>query len=438
VRVLIADVELCGLDIAARAADAGHEVRLAQVTDHPIGEGFDGVKVVRDWRESMRWVGRDGLVVLTGNAKWLNEMDRWRDMGWQIFGPTAASAALEIDREKGMKAMEACGIELPHYEVFSSLKDAEAFARKADQAYVFKPLGSEDDKSLTFVSDSPADMVGWLQRQQKRGRKAAKCMLQEKIDMLAEFGVSGWFGPNGFLQNKWNECWEHKKLCNGEIGPNTGEMASVLQYVETSKLADEVLVPMAPILQALGHRGDFAVGVGIDKKGNFWPFEFTSRLGWPAFFIQCASHKGDPVQWMLDLLNGEDSLKVDYRPAIGVVLAQPPWPQFNGKPECVEGIPITGMDGVWKQIHPAMMMIGKGPVMNDGKVVEAPTPQTAGEMVACVTGLGSTVTLARKSCYSAIDKVGFSDMIYRTDAGEKLEKVLPAMRRAGYALDTVY
>lgn len=437
-RLLIADIELTGLDLAQRAVADGHEVRLAQPTRHPIGKGFEGVKVVDDWRGSMGWVGKDGLVVMTGNAKWTAELDRFRDLGFAIFGPTQQSAKLEIDREAGMKAMEAAGIELPHYECFSSLAEAEAFARKADQPYVFKPLGSEDDKSLTYVSESPADMVGWLQRQQKRGMKASKCMLQEKIDMLAELGVSGWVGPEGFLPDKWQECWEHKKLHNGEIGPNTGEMGTVCQYVEKSKLADEILKPMEPILRTLGHRGDFAVGCGIDTKGKAWPFEFTCRLGWPAFYIQTASHKGDAIRWMRDLLDGRDSLKVDLRPAIGVVLAQPPWPQFNGKPECVEGIPITGMDEVWDQTHPAMMMIGKGPNMEGEKVKDGPQYQTAGELVAVMTGLGSTVTKARDKCYSAIDEVRFSDMSFRTDIGEKLEKPLSKLHGFGYASETEF
>ena len=178
--------------------------------------------------------------------------------------------------------------------------------------------------------------------------------------------------------------------------------------------------------------------MGIDSKGKAWPFEFTARLGWPAFYIQTAAHKGDPAQWMLDLCKGEDTLKVDYRPSIGVVLAQPPWPQFNGKPECTEGNPITGMEEVWEQVHPAMMMIGKGANMDGGKVVDGPQYQTAGELVAVVTGLGSTVSKAAKSCYSAISEVCFSDMIYRTDIGEKIEGPLPALRKAGYCMGLDY
>jgi hypothetical protein len=94
-------------------------------------------------------------VVPTGNAKFLRDLDRWRDMGSRIFGPTPQSAALEVDREAGMKAMEAAGIELPHYECFNSLSEAEAFAKKSDKAWVFKPLGSEENKALTYVAADP-------------------------------------------------------------------------------------------------------------------------------------------------------------------------------------------------------------------------------------------------------------------------------------------
>lgn len=431
-RVAIIDTELAGLDFALRCIDADHEVMLFQQTAHPIGKGFPGLKRTDDLQKAMSWVGKDGLVVPTGNSKFVRELDRYREFGFNVFGPTVASAALEIDRGKGMEVMKAVGIDLPHYEVFNSLQDAEAFARKSDRAYVFKPLGSEDDKSLTFVSHDPADMVGWIQRQIARGAKPTQCMLQEKIDMIGEFGVAGWMGPEGFLPKKWGQSFEHKKVHNGEIGPNCGEMGTLCQYVESCKLADETLMLLEPIIRTLGHRGDFSIGCGFDNKGKMWPFEFTCRAGWPAQYIQSASHKGDPAQWMMDLMKGEDTLKVDYRPAIGVVLAQPPWPKFDGKPECVEGVPISGMDDVWKQVHPAMMMIGKGPNMDGGKVVDGPQYQTAGEMVAIVTGLGSTVEKARKSVYGAIDEIKFSDMIFRTDIGEKVEKCLPKLQAAGY------
>jgi phosphoribosylamine--glycine ligase len=431
-KVLVIDVELQALDFCLRAIADGHQVRWFRPTKRPIGEGFPGLKIVDDYKDSLSWVGKEGLVVLTGNAKWLADLDRYREFGVRIFGPTAASAQLEIDRAKGMEVMKSVGIDLPHYETFDSLDAAEAFAKKADQPYVFKPLGDTDDKSLTYCSHSPADMVGWIQRQRARGMVLkGPCMLQEKIDMACEVGVSGWFGPEGFLPEKHQLCVEHKALMNDEKGPATGETATFTQYVETDPLSADFLLPFAPVLQALGHRGDFAIGCGVDKAGKVWPFEFTARLGWPCFYIQTASHKGDCVQWMSDLMDGKDTLKVDYRAAIGVVMALPPFPQWNGKEECVVGNPIEGLDEVWDQIHPCMMKMGKGPYMDDGKVKTGPVYQTAGEEPLVVTGLGKTVMDAHRKVYEAVSEVRYPDAMYRTDAGLKVGKGLDLLHKHG-------
>lgn len=759
-RILLVDTEALGLDFALRCAAAGHDVRWFRWSKKPLrdGEGFKGITIVDDWKPHMAWA-KDGLIWTSGNFKFLHDFDRYRsDFGYKIFAPTVASANLEINRSAGMDSMKAAGMELPPYQMFNSMKDAEAFARKSERAWVFKPMGDTDDKSLTYVGKDPADMVGWIQRQIARGATLkGPCMLQEKIDMACEFGVSGWFGPDGFLPERWQICFEHKPLMNGDIGPNcftpdaevltqegwkfwpdvtgkdeictlvdgrieyatpskmvcedfdgdlvgwespttdilvtpghnmyvqddhyrkpfwfepaiksfgktrtimrtggawageevnlpacarsgvekwaallgayiadgncksrsvvfgncpphkvaeftaiaaaagfdanlygidlyinsadlaaymrdfgnaaekfvpqyikdskpeviaafllgyglgdgtrrpdnltystvsqrladdlqelclkvgyaasvatrdrrneshllngvlcvnrlisyevrvslkkqkaeispdigyrqkyrgkvycvtvpshviftrrngkacwigqTGEQGTVCQYVEAEKLADECLKPMAPALAALGHRGDFAVGVGIDKKGKAWPFEFTVRCGWPAFYIQVASHRGDPAQWMRDLLDGKDTLRVSNDVAIGVVMAQPRYPYNASTPEMVEGNPITGLDSVWRQVHPACVMMGKGPMMEDGKVVEGLGHQTTGEYVLVTSGLGKTVAQAQKKVYGAIKKIHFPNKMYRTDIGDKVIKSLPELHSFGYALE---
>src|SRR5713101_2148312 len=364
-----------------------------------------GFAIIDDWRPSMPWA-RDGLVFCTGNFRYLVELDRYRELGYRIFAPTVASAKLEIERSVGMEAMKAVGIDVPPYETFDSLEAAEKFARKSDRAWVFKTLGSEEDKSLSFVADDAAELAGWIRQQRERGKALkGKCMLQEKIDMLAELGVSGWFGPDGFLPDKWQVCFEHKKLMEGEHGPNTGEMGTVCQYVDKDKLAEEMLVPMAPILRTLGHRGDFAIGCGIDKTGKAWPLEFTARTGWPAWWIQCASHRGDPAQWMRDLLDGKDSLKCSYDVAIGVVIGQPRFPYNNSPPELIEGHPISGVEGVMEDDHFASVMLGRGKRMEGGKVVDGPQYQTSGEYVLCSTVLGKTVAKARERVYRTVDAI---------------------------------
>lgn len=423
-----------GLDFALRCRDHGHDVRWYRFSTKPVrdGEGM-GLTIVQDWRAHMAWA-KGGLVWTSGNFRFLYELDRYREMGWKIFAPTVASARLEIDRGVGMDAMKAAGIAVPAYQEFESLIAAEKFVRKSDRAWVFKPLGDETDKAITYVADEPADLCGWLGRQIAAGKVLkGRCMLQEKLEMVCELGVSGWVGPEGFLRNKWQICFEHKKLMNGEIGPNTGEQGSVCQYVERDKLAEETLVPMETALRALGHRGDFAIGVGIDKAGKAWAFEFTARAGWPTHFIQMASHRGDPAQWMLDLLDGKDSLRVSSDVAIGVVMAQPRYPYNASAPEIVEGNPIAGLEDVYEDFHCASVMLGKGPRMESGKVVDGPVYMTTGEYVGCATATGKTVERARQKVYATVDKVKFANRMYRTDIGEKVIKALPALHRFGYA-----
>lgn len=437
-KLFVPDCEITGLDICQRAVAAGHEVRWmkhwGKDLPKPVGEGFDGIKFVDDIKDGLSWVGKDGLVLLTGNARWMDTLDRYREFGFQIFGPTKASAQLEINRSKGMDLMKSVGIDIPSYEMFGSLDEAEAFAKKSDKSWVFKPLGDCEDKDCTYISKSPADMVGWIRRKKAQGFDIkGQCMLQEKVEVCCEIGISGWVGPDGFLPDKFQTAFEHKRLMNDEKGPATGEMCTVTKYNPKDKLAEEMLLPFQSALQALGHRGDFAINCILDDKGKLWPLEFTSRLGWPAFFIQTASHRGDPIQWMAALLKGEDTLKVDERVAIGVVLGLPPFPQWNGSYDRVVGLPIEGLDKNWRNIHPVMMKMGKGPYMDGDKVKEGKIFQTSGELPVVVTGLGDTVTSARKAVYKVVDDISFSSRMYRTDAGCKLESQLPKCHAAGYA-----
>lgn len=433
-RILIMDGDRVGLDFALRCADWGHEALWYRPSKKPIkdGNGFRQITIVDDWRRYMARTKID-LIVPTGNAKFLPELERFRDFGFPIFGPSVKSAELEIKRSVGMEAMKKAGIDVPAYKEFKSMEDAASFARKSEKSWVFKTLGDNEDKMLSFVSSDPAELVGWIERKITGGLKLkGPCMLQEKIDMEVELGVSGWFGPEGFLPKKWNRCFEFKKLMPGDIGCNTGEQGSVLQYAQSDKLADEMLMPFVPLLKKLDHRGDFAIGCGIDKKGKAWPFEFTCRLGWPAFYIQVASHKGDPAQWMVDLLKGEDTLKVSRDAAIGVVLAQPPYPYDDGPADLVEGNPISGIDEEMENLHLAGVMIAKGPTMKDDKVVDAPTYQTSSEYIMVATGLGKTVSQAMDKVYATIDNVKFPNMMYRNDIGAKLDKALPKLHEMGY------
>ena len=438
-KILVIELEDagCGLGFVLRCVEAGHAVRYFIKKDYnqSVGTGFKGVERIDNWVTSIKWAD---LVWMTGNDELLERMDFYRTKGVKFFGPSAASAKLEIDREAGLKFLEKHGIECPAYETFDSLADAEQFARKSTERWVFKTLGSEEDKSLSYCAKSPADLVARLQRWQKMGMKLkGPCILQEFIEGK-EFAVSSWMGTEGFISIP-NENFEHKKLLSGNCGPNCGEAGTVMKYTNTSKLFDEVLYPLEDSLVQLGHLGDIDVNCIIDERGQAWPLEFTMRPGWPAMNIMLATHKGDPAQWMLDACNGEDTLEVSTSIAVGIVVAQPDYPYSHATKRETENVPIYGVTPKnRKHIAPQSVKVTTMPQMDGDTVIDGEMWATAGDYLAVVTGTGRSVKQAAERAYGVVKELDISDVIYRDDVGEKLKDEIPDLQKLGYAVDFTY
>jgi phosphoribosylamine--glycine ligase len=320
------------------------------------------------------------------------------------------------------------GIEVPPYKMFQSLDDAERHSVKSGKRLVFKTLGSEEDKSLSYVGKSPDDMGNRIRSWKKKGMKLkGSCMLQDCIDGV-ELGVSAWMGAKGFLKPR-GENVEYKKLMPGNYGPNTGEMGTVMWYSEKSKLFDQVLKPMESFLMSIGHRGDLDVNCIIDDEGKAWPLEFTARLGWPAFWIMTSQHE-EPCQWMLDALQGKDSLKYSNDVFTGLVIAQPPFPHNGANKSELVGIPIQGISREnWSNVHLVSAKVGKG--YDSG--IEKEVFVTTGTYVACATGQGSTVRKAARQAYRLADEIHIPNQIIRDDVGEDLGEKLPLVQKHGFA-----
>ncbi len=436
----------CGLYLCFSAAVAGHDVRWYIKPSKPgekilDGKGFPGVKRVDDWRSHMVWA-KSGLVWTTHNGSFMKELDRFKAYGWPIFGPTEASARLEIQRSEGMKAFKDAGVSIPPFKTFKSLADALRFAMSANRPYVFKTMGDEEDKSLSYVSSDPADLAGWLESKIKKGLKLkGECMLQEKVEGI-EMGVSAWMGPDGFLPERWNINFEYKKLMSGNYGPNTGEQGTIIQYEIDSKLANYVLKPFEGLLKKLGHIGDAAVNCIIGEDGVPYPLEWTMRPGWPFTQIVQETHSGDPIQWMKDLLSGKDTLEVKYDVGMGVVLAIPPYPRAVDDDDEVVGLPMQIARDVeeydWPSIHPWQLMLEKGYVMENGQVKQDTIYKTTGTYVAVVSGTGKRVKEAYKDTFDTVKKISVPNMMVRDDIGKDLEEKLTDLHEHGYAINMRY
>ncbi|CAB4169763.1 PurD Phosphoribosylamine-glycine ligase [uncultured Caudovirales phage] len=435
-KILLIDAGGVCLDFAMRCMAYGHTVK-AYIRNNKDGSRSmvgDGGLLTRvpDWEPHMNWAD---LIFCTDNTYYIHQLERYRDKGYPIIGPSIDTNRWEQDRQHGAEIFERAGIPVIPSTEFKSYDEAISFVIKNNKRYVSKPLG-DGDKALSYVAKSSADMVFMLQKWKKSNAYKGSFILQEFHGGI-EIAVGGWFGMNGFSKQL---CINHefKKLLAGDLGVSTGEEGTILYYVQDSLLADKVLKPLEGYLKGLRYTGYIDVNCIIDDKGKPWPLEFTMRPGWPLFMIQQSLHKGDPAQWMLDLLDGKDTLRVSTDIACGVVISMPPYPFDKGTPKKESaGYPMFDltMEDVIKNVHLAEVMCAKAPAMVDGKVkLNEEQFVTAGNYVCIVTGTGETVEDAREHCYGTVKKkIHIPNSIgYRTDIGCRLEEQLPELKKMGY------
>jgi phosphoribosylamine---glycine ligase len=434
-KILIIDIAEEGLDLAIRFLWAGHDVKFFQPNTkyRAVGKGL--VTRVSDWRDHMKWAD---LIIPTDVSKYQEELDWYHQHGYPIFGANKSSADWELDREKGIRIMQQSGIQTLPYTKFEDVDEAIAHVLAAgdDARFVSKPCG-DDNRAMSYVSKNPSDMIYMLEMWKKGGTFKGAFILQEFCKGV-EFAVGGWWGPGGW-EGVWEENFEHKKLMCGEKGPNTGEMGTVMKYVDHSNLAEETLVKVEGALAGAGFIGNIDISCIVNKDG-IWPMEWTMRMGWPAAMIQLSLHKGDPAQWMLDSIQGKNTLRVRGDTAVGIVVAQPDFP-YNKKPdEDMEGTPIYGIHpGNIEHIHFAQVMAGTAPIVENGTIKQQEIFLSAGSNLLTVVGLGPTVCRAADKAYKLLDELVIPNSpLYRTDIGKRLEHDIPELQKLGFAEDWVY
>jgi phosphoribosylamine---glycine ligase len=424
--ILVIDFDSLMVDFSLRAMAQGHAVRhWMPDKDHrgPILTGKGLVKKIREWQPSMKWAD---LIVLGTNHKMLWTIDQFRKKGYPVFGQTAETAEWETSRRRGQEVLQRAGVPVADAIPFTSYRDAAAHVSREGKRYVAKPDG-DADKALSYVAKGTEDLQFMLEHWHRTQRRGAEFILQEFIPGQ-EFAVGGFFGPGGW-SGPWLENFEHKKLMAGDVGPNTGEMGTIMRYVGESLLADQMLRPLEGELYRAGYTGYIDVAVIVDKRGRPWPLEFTMRFGDPLWKIQQSLHP-DTAGWMKDLVDGKDSFKPLYAVACGLQIAMRDFPYLTRPRAESEGFPIFGHEGkVSKFLHPDEVMLGEA--------LGKPMWVSAGTCPLVVSGIGETIVEAAESAHKNIGEVNIPNSpMHRVDIGrEKIKERLKTLQGYGYCTE---
>ncbi len=338
-------------------------------------------------------------------------VDLFKARGLRIFGPNRAAAQLESSKDYAKQFLFRHGIPTAPYATFSDAAAAHAYIDKQGAPIVVKADGLAAGKGVV-VAMNAADAHGAVDAMlvgNSMGDAGHRVVIEGFLDgEEASFIVLA----DGEHVLPLATSQDHKRLKNGDLGPNTGGMgayspAPVVTPELHNRIMREIILPTMQGMASDGipYAGFLYAGIMIDKAGNPTVLEFNCRLGDPETQPLLLRLKSDLLEIIEHAVDGRlDQVQVDWdrRTALGVVLAAAGYPESPRSGDAISGLPPDSAD--CKVFHAGTALSGKQAVTSGGRVL-------------CVTALGDSVKMAQHRAYQTVELIRFEGMQFRSDIG---------------------
>jgi len=337
----------------------------------------------------------------------------FRSRGLKIFGPTKEAAQLESSKDFAKAFMQRHAIPTAEYATFTDIAAAHAYLDQKGAPIVIKADGLAAGKGVV-VATTPEEAhaaVDSMLADNKLGDAGARVVIEEFLDgEEASFIVM----VDGKHVLALASSQDHKRLLDGDKGPNTGGMgayspAPIVTPQLHARVMREIILPTVRGMEMEGIRytGFLYAGLMIDAHGNPKTLEFNCRMGDPETQPIMARLKGDfskVIELAIAGTLATAEIEWDRRTALGVVLAAHNYPDTPRKGDRISDIPPETAEAV--TFH-------AGTTLENGKLV------TSGGRVLCVVGLSDSVRGAQSVVYDTINQIEFDGMQYRRDIGHR-------------------
>ncbi|HTN49208.1 MAG TPA: phosphoribosylamine--glycine ligase [Burkholderiaceae bacterium] len=338
-------------------------------------------------------------------------VDVFRAHGLRVFGPTRAAAQLESSKDFAKAFMQRHGIPSAEYRTFTDAAEARAYVRMRGAPIVVKADGLAAGKGVVVaatVAEAEAAIDSMLVGN-SLGASGARVVIEDFLEgEEASFIVMS----DGRNVLALATSQDHKRLLDGDRGPNTGGMgayspAPVVTPTIHARVLREIILPTIQGMAADGipYTGFLYAGLMIDPHGVPRTLEFNCRMGDPETQPIMARLKSDFTLLLDAAVDGRlDQVEAEWdrRTALGVVIAAAGYPEMPRKGDAITRLPEDRDDCI--TFH-------AGTAFDGSKLV------TSGGRVLCVTALGDTVRAAQRIAYDAVDQVHFDGMQCRRDIG---------------------
>ena len=344
-------------------------------------------------------------------------VDEFRAHGLRVFGPTQAAAQLESSKAFSKAFMRRHRIPTAEYETFSDPTAAHAYVDRKGAPIVVKADGLAAGKGVIVAMSTQEahEAIDFMLLDNKLGvthnEGGARVVIEEFLQGEEASFIVLCDGKN---VTALATSQDHKRLLDGDQGPNTGGMgayspAPVVTPEVHARAMREIIAPTIKGMEQDGipYTGFLYAGLMIDPHGNVKTLEFNCRMGDPETQPIMMRLKSDLYDVMMAATSGkldQVELQWDHRTALGVVMAAAGYPLSPRKGDRITGLPAARDDA---------MVFHAATAQEDGGAV------TTGGRVLCVTVLADTVKAAQQHAYDIARGIHFDGAQYRHDIGHR-------------------
>jgi phosphoribosylamine--glycine ligase len=376
-----------------------------------------GVRGLREWAQKEKIA----LTVVGPEAPLAaGVVDEFRAHGLRIFGPTKAAAQLESSKAFSKAFMRRHGIPTADYDTFTDPAAAHAFVDRLGAPIVIKADGLAAGKGVVVAMNlqEAHDAVDFMLVDNKYGavhnEGGARVVIEEFLEGEEASFIVLCDGKNVAALAT---SQDHKRLQDGDQGPNTGGMgayspAPVVTADVHARAMREIILPTIRGMEKDGipFTGFLYAGLMIDAQGQPKTLEFNCRMGDPETQPILMRLKSDLCELLGAAVDGkldQVELQWDRRTALGVVMAAHGYPEAPRKGDAITGLPQDQDDAM---------------VFHAGTELKEGVPHTSGGRVLCVTALGDSVRQAQQRAYDVARGIHFDGAQMRRDIGYRAIK----------------
>lgn len=337
-------------------------------------------------------------------------VDKFTDAGIETFGPHGDAAMLEGSKAFAKDFMEKYGIRTADFRQFAVHEDAVEYLDKCKFPVVIKADGLAAGKGVLIcgIRKEAEDALKKLMIDRHFGKAGETVVIEEYLKGF-EASIHCFYDGKTFLPLL--SAKDHKKIGEGEIGPNTGGMGVVVPNPGIDNdlwrdFEENILFPTKIGLESEGLQFQGVIFFGLMiQNGKCYLLEYNMRMGDPETQGLLALLDYDFTSLVVKTLSGNlNGTKLRWKKGSSccVVLASGGYPGEYRKGYRIEGL---------SDINNSEVFMAGADLENGGLV-------TSGGRVLSVVSAGVDLEDARRKCYADVERITFDSMIYRKDIGK--------------------